>query len=146
MRVVALDLGEKRTGVAVSDPNCRVASPLCVLSTNELLTNKATFKRILEDYQPELLVIGLPVSLDGRENQQAIKIRSLATKLEELYDLPVEFCDERFSSKEAKSVLTQLGYSEKDMRGKTDKIAASIMLQTWLDTRNNGLFECLRQR
>ena len=139
MRVIGLDLGEKRTGIAVSDPDGRVASALCVLDTSQLLANVPAFKRILADYQPELLVIGLPISLDGRENQQAARIRSQAARLEELYGLPLEYCDERYSSKEAKSVLTQLGYNEKEMRGKTDKIAAGIMLQTWLDSRRNGL-------
>jgi len=133
MRVLALDLGEKRTGIAVSDPSNTVAHPLDVMKTEDLLNKKASFVRLIEDYEIELLLVGLPVSLDGSEQEQATRIRHQAATLEELYDLPVQFTDERLSSKEAKRTLRQLGYSERDMRGKTDKIAASIVLQAWLD-------------
>jgi len=135
MRVLALDLGEKRTGIAVSDPSGTVAHPLDVLPTKDVLNKAASFRRMLEDYEIELLLVGLPVSLDGSEQEQANLIRIQAAQLEELYELPLEFTDERLSSKEAKKVLRQLGYSEKDMRGKTDKIAASLVLQAWLDKR-----------
>jgi len=135
MRIMALDLGEKRTGIAVSDSLGRVSHPLDVVPTHDVLDNAITFRRLLEDHEIELLLVGIPVSLDGSEHSQATRIRKQATRLETLYNLPVEFADERFSSKEAKRVLRQLGYSEKDMRGKTDKIAASIVLQAWLDKR-----------
>ena len=137
MRAMALDLGEKRCGIAASDATGTVAHPLAVLPTQELLQNASSFRRLLQDYEVELFVVGLPVSLDGFENAQAERIRRQASKLEELYKLPVTFFDERLSSKEAKNVLRQLGYSEKDMKAKTDKIAASILLQTWLDKSAN---------
>jgi putative Holliday junction resolvase len=133
---MALDLGEKRTGIAVSDPAGTVAQPLVVLPTQDLMNKAATFRRLLEDYEIELLVVGLPVSLDGSPQAQARRIQDQAARLETLYELPLEFIDERLSSKEAKGILRQLGYSEKEMRGNTDKIAASIMLQTWLDNRS----------
>lgn len=131
---MALDLGEKRTGVAVSDPGRTIAHPLSVLPTHEILCNAPSFRRLLEDHAVELLVIGLPVSLDGTEHAQAARIRKQARRLKESCGIPIEFADERLSSAEAKKVLRQMGYSEKDMRGKTDKIAAGILLQTWLDS------------
>ena len=130
---MALDLGEKRTGIAVSDSEEKVALPLVVLATHEVLNNTPAFKRLLSDYEVCRFVIGLPLSLDGTEHMQAKRIRAGAKQLEALYKLPVEFADERYSSAEAKLVLRQMGYSEKEMRGKTDKIAACIILQTWLD-------------
>jgi len=135
MRVLALDFGEKRTGIAVSDPSGTIAHPLDVMKTEDILNNAAKFRRLLQDYAIELIIVGLPVSLDGSEQEQATRIRHQAASLEELYGLTVEFTDERLSSKEAKRALRQLGYSERDMRGKTDKIAASIVLQAWLDSR-----------
>jgi len=132
---MGLDLGEKRTGVAVSDQAGIIAQPLDVVPTSELMNKAASFKRLLEDYEVERLIVGLPISLDGSEQPQAARIRSQAEQLETLYKLPLEYVDERFSSKEAKRVLRQLGYSEKEMRAKTDRIAASIVLQTWLDNR-----------
>ncbi|MCL2807283.1 MAG: Holliday junction resolvase RuvX [Coriobacteriia bacterium] len=135
MRIMALDLGEKRTGIAISDASGLLAHPLEVIPTHEVIGNAPSFKRLLDNYDVELLVVGLPVSLDGREHSQAARIRNMATQLETLYALPIVYADERLSSKEAKQVLRQLGYNEKNMRGKTDKIAACIMLQAWLENR-----------
>ena len=137
MSIMALDLGEKRTGVAVSDRALTVAHPISVLPTQEVLDNAPSFTRLLEDHEVESFLIGLPVSLDGTEHAQAHRIRSQVKRLVELYQLPIEYQDERLTSVEAKRVLRQLGYSEKDMRGKTDKIAACILLQTWLDGRSS---------
>ncbi|MDR1089312.1 MAG: Holliday junction resolvase RuvX [Coriobacteriales bacterium] len=133
MSVMALDLGEKRTGVAVSDPALRIAHPLRVVPTHEILSKAPSFRRLLADYSVERLIVGLPLSLDGSEHTQARRIQSQARQLEQLYGLPVELADERLSSVEARSVLRQMGYNERDMRGRTDKIAAGILLQTWLD-------------
>ncbi len=135
MSVMALDLGEKRTGIAVSDPELKISHPVSVLPTCEVLENAPSFKRILEDYAVDRLVIGLPVSLDGTEHAQAARIRTQAKRLEDLYKVPIEFVDERLTSVEAKKVLRQMGYNEREMRGRTDKIAAGILLQTWLDRR-----------
>jgi putative Holliday junction resolvase len=134
---MALDLGEKRTGLAVSDPARRIAHPLKIVPTHEVLDKAPSFRRLLEDYAVERLVVGLPLSLDGTEHAQARRIQSQARQLEQLYGLPVEFTDERLSSVEAKRVLRQLGYNEREMRGRTDKIAAGILLQTWLDATSS---------
>lgn len=136
MSIMALDLGKIRTGVAVSDPELKIAHPLRVVPTQEVLRKAPSFKRLFEDYSVERFIVGLPLSLDGKEHAQAAYTRNKAKLLEELYGVPVEFVDERLSSVEAKNVLRQMGYSEKEMRGKTDKIAASILLQTWLDSKS----------
>ena len=133
MRVLALDIGEVRCGIAVSDPAGRVASPVCVLPTSEVISSAKSFQRVLEDWEPELLVIGLPRSLDGEEGKQAQHIRTCAETISTSCGLPYRFVDERLSSKEAKRSLHDLGYDEKRMRGKVDMIAASLFLQTWLD-------------
>lgn len=132
---MALDIGEVRCGIAVSDPAERVASPVCVLPTTEVVSNAAPFKRVLEDWEPELLLSGLPLSLDGEEGPQAKWIREQASAIAKAHALPLEFCDERLSSTEAKRVLREQGLNEKAMRGKVDMIAASIFLQSWLDAR-----------
>lgn len=136
MTVMALDLGEKRTGIAVSDTSKKLALPLKVVQTSEVFDKAPVFTRLLDDYEIEQFVVGLPLSLDGVERRQAKRIAAQAKKLEALYALPVKFVDERLSSAEAKRVLRQMGYSEKEMRGITDKIAAGIFLQTWLDSRS----------
>lgn len=135
MRVLALDIGEARVGIAVSDPGLRVASPVCVLPTQEVLAQAKSWKRVLEDWEPELLVSGLPKSLDGEEGQWAATIKTYAQQIADQAELPLTFVDERLSSSEAKRILREKGLSERDMRGKVDMIAASLFLQTWLDAQ-----------
>lgn len=135
MRVMALDIGEVRVGVAVSDPGERVASPVCVLPAAEVQACAKPFKRVLEDWEPELLVCGLPLTLAGEEGPQAERIRGVAAAISERTGIPHVFADERLSSAEAKRSLREKGYDEKSMRGKVDMIAASLFLQSWLDER-----------
>ncbi|HIT51257.1 MAG TPA: Holliday junction resolvase RuvX [Candidatus Aveggerthella excrementigallinarum] len=135
MRIMALDIGEKRIGVAVSDPGERVASPIAVLPAAEVLQNAPSFRRLLEDWEPELLVCGLPMTLAGEEGPQAQRIREQAQRIAQAAELPVEFSDERLSSQEAKRSLREKGLSEREMRGKVDMIAACVFLQAWLDAR-----------
>lgn len=135
MRVLALDIGEVRVGIAVSDPTGRVASPVTVLPAQEVLAHAVTFRRVLEDWEPELLVCGLPRTLAGEEGPQAERIRAQAEKIACSCGLPLEFEDERLSSAEAKRILKEQGLSERAMRGKVDSVAAGLFLQSWLDAR-----------
>lgn len=139
MRVMALDIGQVRTGIAISDPQASVASPLVVLPTKEVTEGAPKFRRILEDWEPELLLCGLPVTLQNKEGDQAQSIRRIANEIAEKTGLPLEFFDERLSSQEAKRSLREKGMSERDMRGKIDMIAASLFLQTWLDSHKQGI-------
>ncbi len=135
MRIMALDIGERRIGVAVSDPGERVASPIAVLPANEVAQKAPSFRRLLEDWEPELLLCGLPRTLSGEEGPQAKRVRAVAERISRATGLPLEFSDERLSSQEAKRSLREKGMSEREMRGKIDMIAASVFLQAWLDAR-----------
>ncbi len=135
MRVMALDIGEVRVGVAVSDPGERVASPVCVLPAAEVTSGAKSFRRLLEDWEPELLLCGLPLTLAGEEGPQAARVRKVSSQVRAATGLPVAFADERLSSAAAKRSLREKGYDERAMRGKVDMIAASLFLQAWLDER-----------
>lgn len=135
---MALDIGDARVGVAISDPAGRVASPVAVLPAAEVLQDAKPWRRVLEDWEPELLLCGLPRTLSGEEGPQAQKIRAQAAAIAKAADLPLEMADERLSSAEAKRSLRESGLSEKQMRGKVDMIAASIFLQAWLDERSQS--------
>ena len=137
VRALALDIGEARVGVAVSDPAGRVASPVCVLPAQEVLAHAASFRRVLEDWEPELLVCGRPMTLAGEEGPQVARVREQAERIAAACGLPLEFEDERLSSAEAKRILREQGLSERAMRGKVDMVAASLFLQSWLDARHN---------
>ncbi len=82
-----------------------------------------------------MILAGLPLSMSGEHGQQAGRIQKQAQNIAQMLSLPLEFVDERLSSQEAKRSLREEGLSEKQMRGKIDMIAASIFLQTWLDSR-----------
>lgn len=137
MRVLALDIGQVRCGIAVSDPAEHVASPLCVLPAVEVEQHAKSFRRVLEDWEPEMIVAGLPLTMAGEDGPQAERIRAFAATVADNAGLPLAFADERLSSVEAKRILRQKGYSEKQMRGKVDGIAASLTLQAWLDARRH---------
>ena len=135
---MALDIGEVRTGIALCDPAEKVATPLCVLPTSDVVGNTPAFKRVIEDWEPELFVCGLPYTLRGEEGPQAAFIKAMAEKIKDACAIPVVFADERFSSQEAKRSLREKGMREREMRGKIDMIAASLFLQAWLDARNSS--------
>ncbi|MDO4590678.1 MAG: Holliday junction resolvase RuvX [Slackia sp.] len=135
MRALALDIGEVRIGLAVSDAAARVATPLKVLPARDVLADGAEFRRIVEDWEIECLVCGLPYTLAGEEGPQAASIKEKAARIGRARNLPVFFADERMSSREAKRILREEGLDERAMRGKVDMIAASLFLQAWLDAR-----------
>ena len=135
MRALALDIGEVRVGVAVSDPAGLVASPVCVLPAAEVLTHAVSFRRVLEDWEPDVLVCGRPKTLAGEDGPQAERVMAQARDIAKRCALPLEFVDERLSSAEAKRILREQGLSERGMRGRVDMVAASLFLQSWLDAR-----------
>ena len=133
MRVLALDIGEKRIGVAVSDPSGTIASPVCVLDAAQVLGGGRDLIRLVEDYEAGLVVIGLPRSMDGSEGPQAARVRSAGERLARSLPVPVTYADERLSSVEARRSLTEAGVTDRQKRGTVDMIAASLFLQTYLD-------------
>ena len=132
MQVLGLDIGEKRIGVASGSTASGVATPVKVMPASDVLANGRSWRMLLEDYEPELLVCGCPKSMCGAQGTQAQRVRAAAEKIAVAAGLPLEFVDERLSSAEAKRYLREMGLSERDMRGKVDCVAASIFLQTWL--------------
>ncbi len=138
MRVLALDIGEKRIGVAVSDPSGTVASPLTVLDASRVLKDGADLVGLAEEYQADRVVVGLPLSMDGSEGPQATRVRSVAARLAGFLRVPFEFVDERLSSAEAHRTMEAAGVTSRHARGRLDKMAASIFLQSYLDAHREG--------
>lgn len=137
MRMLGLDIGERRVGVAVSDPEGRVATPLKVLPA-PLSADLSQLKRILEDYEVEIAVVGLPLSMNGSEGPQARVVRDEVARLSKALDLDWRFHDERLSSVAAKRMMTDAGADSRKQRGSVDMVAASIMLQSYLDSMAAG--------
>ena len=133
MIALALDIGQTRIGIAVSDRTGRIAMPVKVMPAAEVVAISRPFRLLLEDYEPDVLVSGLPQTLAGEEGPQAERVRGIAEGIARATKLPLFFADERLSSRDAKRILREEGMSEKQMRGKVDMIAASLFLQAWLD-------------
>ena len=135
MNVLALDIGEKRVGIAYANTARGIAMPLLVLDATDVEGHTAPFRRVLEDYEPELLVAGRPLTLAGELGPQAQRVERVARAVAQRCRLDLELVDERLSSSEAKRILREQGLTEKQMRGKVDCVAASLFLQAWLDAR-----------
>ena len=137
MRAIGLDIGEKRIGVAVSDPSGSVATPLAVLDAVRVLSDGQDLLRVVEEYEAELVVAGLPLSLGGAEAAQAARVRRAAARLAGFLPIPLVFHDERLSSVEASCSMAAAGADSKKQRGSVDMVAATIILQGYLDAHRD---------
>jgi putative holliday junction resolvase len=133
VRTLGLDIGERRIGVAVSDPTGIVSTPLTVLDARALARDASPLRRLVEDYEPQLLVVGLPLTLAGEEGPQARTVKSTVQRLIAPLGIPVAYHDERFSSTAANRAMADAGADERARRGSVDMVAASLLLQSYLD-------------
>ncbi len=133
MRLLGLDIGKARVGVAVSDPAQTIASPLAVLDARALNRDVRPLKMIAEDYEVGGLVVGLPLSMNGTEGPQAASVRAVGDRLGKALALSVTYVDERLSSATASRAMGDAGVNTKRQRGKLDMVAASIILQSYID-------------
>jgi putative Holliday junction resolvase len=130
-RIVALDIGDVRIGVAVSDPTRTIASPVGVITRVGWGPDTRKIKEICDRYETALVVSGLPLNMDGSEGFQAAKVRDLCAQLTKA-GLTVVFQDERLSTVTAEDALLEGNVSRADRKGKVDKVAAAIILEQYL--------------
>jgi putative Holliday junction resolvase len=135
MRIAALDVGEARIGVAVSDELGITAQPVGVVRRVGGRRDLDALAEMLAPYAPERLVVGLPLGLRGDEGPQAVRVRAFATKAGDRLGLPVEFWDERLTTVAAERVLIEADVSRRRRRDVVDKMAASLILQGYLASR-----------
>ena len=132
-RVLALDVGTKRIGVAVSDPLGITAQGLETIQRQNKRRDFETLRRVLEQYEVREIVVGLPLRLSGAEGTQSEKMRLFAASLESHFGLPVHLWDERWTSTEANRLLREAELSI-EKRGKAvDRMAAVLILQSWME-------------
>lgn len=133
-RVVGIDLGERRIGVAVSDVTGSVASPLTVIErTGDAEADRAAVARVVREVGAERVVVGVPVPLAGGEGRASRAAREEAAALAGLLGVPVETVDERLTTVTAERALRQAGVRGRKRRAVVDKVAAAVILQAWLD-------------
>lgn len=131
--VLAFDFGEQRIGVAVGEHLIKSANPLTTID-NE--SNEVRFTRItqlIEEWQPKLLVVGLPLSLEGAETEITQLCKKFARRLNGRFNLPVALIDERYSSAQASQLLNETGIKGRAQKPMLDQVAAQTILQSYFD-------------
>ncbi len=131
MRYLALDLGERRIGVAISDMTGMLARPLEIFERTSRAADFAHIGDLVKGHQINIIVMGLPLNMDGTEGRQAAWVHDYGAALAETLNVPVHFWDERLTSEEAADVRRSQGKSP--ARGSLDAIAAAVILQSYLD-------------
>lgn len=132
-RIVGLDPGERRVGVAVSDELHMIASPVTTVDMKRGGWNE--LDKIIAGYDPELIVIGMPTSMSGREGPQAIFARKFASEVKRRSGRETRFHDERLTSFVAEQSLMATGRKRRDRKLKIDAVAAALILQAFLDAK-----------
>jgi putative Holliday junction resolvase len=132
-RLLGLDIGDKRIGMAVSDEIGITAQPLGTLTRSRLETDIATLIRTARENEVAAIVAGMPVKLDGSPSPQTRKVESFVAELRKHSDVPVHTWDERFTTTSAEASLIEANMRRKSRRAVIDTVAAQIMLQHYLD-------------
>ncbi|MGF1516331.1 MAG: Holliday junction resolvase RuvX [Nodosilinea sp.] len=134
---LGLDIGRKRIGVAGCDGTGLVATGLETLHRRSFGELVADLKHIAQARQAQVLVVGLPLTMDGEEGFQARQVRKVAEGLKRALELPIVYVDERLSSVEAEELMRAEGHSIAQEKALIDRKAAAIILQRWLDERRH---------
>ncbi len=138
MRILGLDPGEKRIGVAVSDALGITAQPLTAIRRSSLKADIEAIGKICREYQVGLIVLGLPLNLDGSAGEKARESMELAEKLRQSLGIEVELWDERLSTRAVQGMLLEADASRRRRRQVVDKLAAAYILQGYLDYRRGS--------
>jgi putative holliday junction resolvase len=136
MRILALDYGEKRIGVAMSDPTGTIASPFGVLVHKSFTADAETISKLIHENEVKMLVIGVALDGEGEETQSSRRSRKLGNVLKEICQVVVHYVDESYSTNEAREASIAMGKNKRARKGHQDQIAAAIILQRYLDTGN----------
>lgn len=134
--ILGFDFGLARIGVAVGETELGMAQPLSVITAGDDDARFAAIGKLVAEWQPAALVVGLPTHSDGTEHDMTARCRRFANQLNGRFRLPVELVDERLTSLEADSMLREAGHGWKKRKQHLDAVAAQRILQTWFDTRH----------
>ena len=134
MRILALDHGTVRIGVALSDELLMIAQPLEFIPAEPFAAVVARLHEILRDKPAKLILIGMPRNMDGSHGPAATKVRDFIAALQPLVTIPIKTWDERLTSAQAHRSLAAANVRQKDRKDKIDKMAAAILLQSYLDS------------
>ena len=140
-RVLAVDYGERRVGLALSDPAGLIAQGLDTLQTADTVESLASIVVIVEEQQVREIILGLPVHMDGTAGEMAGKVEALADELRKKVSCDVRTWDERLTSVSARRTMHEMGSTARGNKGSLDRIAATLLLQNYLDFRRGKATE-----
>lgn len=132
-RLLGVDYGNVRIGLAVTDSERRIASPLATYHRRSREQDAAFFRKLVDEEAVGQIVLGLPVHLSGQEGKKAAEVRAFGQWLGEATGVPVVFWDERFTTVEAEGFLRAAGLTHKRRKDRRDQVAAQILLQAYLE-------------
>ena len=133
MRVLGLDVGDRRIGVAMSDPIGLTAQPLMTLERSGAAADTEALRALVEQHGVERVIVGLPLTLRGEQGPQANKVVAFADRLRQRLPVPVQLLDERFTTIQGTRSLLESGVSSRKRRAVIDQVAAQLILQQFLD-------------
>lgn len=138
MRLMALDIGGRRIGVAVSDPEQTLARSLSVIERRSEQDSMTAIASLVEEHDVEKIIVGHPLLLDGTAGEQARRVEAYAAKLQEALGIPIVLWDEALSTSRAQEMMIEAGTKQKDRRTRLDAVAAAVILQDYLDSRRRS--------
>src|SRR6266487_6007762 len=136
MRILAIDHGTKRMGIAISDDLGMIAQPLEFIPAEPFAELLNRLKEIIRAKQVELILVGMPRNMNGSYGPAASKVQEFVAALKEAVTVPIQTVDERLTSVQAHRLLTEAEVSGRQRKGKVDKSAAAVLLQGYLDGLN----------
>ena len=131
--VLAFDFGTRRIGVAVGNTVLRVARPLTTIAAEATAARFAALAALIDEWRPDLLVVGLPVHADGAPHEMTARAERFARQLEGRFGLEVARVDERYTTRHAESALAEAGVGAAERKVVRDQVAAQLILQSWFD-------------
>jgi putative Holliday junction resolvase len=140
---LGLDVGRKRIGVAGCDRTGLIATGITTIERSSFDRDVEQFQKIVNERQVEILIVGLPYSMDGTLGFQARQVQKFATRLAKALKLPIEYVDERLTSFQAEQMLIAEKRSPSRNKALIDRKAAALILQQWLDARRSAAVELL---
>ena len=136
MRILAIDHGTKRMGIAISDELGMIAQPLEFIPAEPFAGFLVRLKQILREKQVELILVGMPRNMDGSYGPATLKVQEFVAVLKDAVTIPIKTLDERLTSVQAHRYLTEAEVRGRQRKGKVDKSAAAVLLQGYLDGVN----------
>lgn len=134
MRILGIDYGTHRIGVAISDETCTIAQPIETISASPFSDFLQRLKELVREKEISLIVVGMPRKLDGSYGAATVKVQEFVNALKDAITIPVKTWDERLTTVQAQRSMISLGAKRKDRKQKIDQTAAAIILQSYLDS------------